>query len=199
MRALALLVAIAGCSTPAPPAPPALTIRFTFAPITGMAGMVTVTTANLHLADVAAICDALPTTTTRTELGEIDLAIGDNLLQALPSPPPGLYSTLNISLDAADDVGIDVQGLYQGMPLHATVNAGPFDISCPQPVRLDPGTKGELDVSIDVSGWFDGIDWSTITSDMDDHGIVISEDDNSLAGATLTTNVTGSFDLTCRR
>jgi hypothetical protein len=198
MRAWALLITVAaGChSAPATPAAPSLALSVSFAPLSENAGPVTVTTAILHLAQLAAVSDrALDT---RTEIDAVQLAIGDELTEPLPQAPPGLYSTVNLRLDSADHVGVDISGLYQGNPLHAMLAGGPFDVPCAAPVRLDPGMHAELALSVDMSGWFDGIDLAAALTDMDDRGIVLTEDDNAPLGAVLVQNVMQSFRLSCR-
>jgi hypothetical protein len=197
MRAWALLLLLAGCHAAAPaPAQPALLLRLSFAPLSGPAGTVTVTTAVLHLSQLVVVSDRA-TVDARTQLAAIDLAIGDELSEPLAQAPPGLYSMVNTELDNSDHIGIDVEGLYAGAPLHAMLDGGPFDVACATPVRLDPGMHAQLDLSVDMSGWFDGIDLKQALGDGDDNGLVISEDDNQPLATQLLQRVTQSFRLTC--
>ena len=198
MRALTLIFTLAaGChAAPATPTAPVLAVRLSFAALSGTAGPVTVTTAILHLSWLTAVSDRTAVDA-RTRVDHIDLAIGDERVEALPQAPPGLYSTVNTQLDSADHVGVDVSGLYAGNSLHATLDGGPFDVSCPEAVRLDPGMHAELGLSVDLRSWFNGIDLQSVLSDMDDRGIVITDDDNSPLADALMKNVMGSFRLSC--
>ena len=73
----------------------------------------------------------------------------------------------------------------------------PFDVGCPSPVRLDPGQRAQLTLGADPTSWFDGLDLGSAASDVDDNGIVISDDDNRPLAMALRANVLASFALDC--
>jgi hypothetical protein len=150
----------------------------------------------MHLSALRAVSDR-SAADPRAAASDVDLMLGDGVDLPLAAAPPGLYSAVDALLGSPADIGLDVQAVWNSARVHATLSAAPFDVDCPTPVALDPGHGARLTVQIDPSGWFDGIDLGNATSDPDDAGIVISDDDNVPLADALTANVIASFTLDC--
>jgi hypothetical protein len=197
MRLAVLTLALAaGChaSTSAPTAS-GLTLHVGLA-TASTASDVAIASVALHLVELRAVSDRTATDPRALRTG-IDLALGDTRELALPAAPPGLYSAVDLVLGAGADTGLDVQAVWHAARVHATLVSTPFDVGCPDPVRLDPGHAARLTIQIDPAGWFDGLDLGSAASDPDDTGIVISADDNRDLAAQMIANIMASFTLDC--
>ncbi len=196
MRLAALMLALAGChaSTPAPPVG-GLTVHVSLA-TASTEGDVALASVAMHLAAVVAVSDR-SADDPRAAMSDIDLGLGDTRDLTLPSAPPGLYSAVDAQLGGSADPGIDVQAVWHTARVHATLLSIPFDVGCPSPVRLDPGQRAQLTLGADPTSWFDGLDLGSAASDVDDNGIVISDDDNRPLAMALRANVLASFALDC--
>ncbi len=150
----------------------------------------------MHLSALHAVSDR-SAVDPRAAANDVDLALGDAVDVALPSAPPGLYSAVDALLGSSADIGLDVQAVWHTARVHATLYSAPFDVGCAAPVAVDPGHRARLDVQIDPTVWFSGLDLGSATSDPDDAGIVISPDDNRPLAMVLLGNVITSFTLDC--
>ena len=196
MRLAALLLVFAGCHS-APPAPAVAGLTMHVALATAPTnGDVAIASAAMHLGSVVAVSDR-SADDARAAMSDIDLALGDARDLTLPSAPPGLYSAVGARLGGSADLGLDVQAVWHTARVHASLSATPFDVGCATPVRLDPGRRAQLDLRADPASWFAGIDLGSATSDVDDNGIVISDDDNRPLATALLANVLASFTLDC--
>lgn len=196
MRSLALLLALAGChAASAPPAAGGLAVHVALATASTDSD-VAIASVALHFGRVVAVSDR-SASDARATLSEIELGLGDAQDLTLPSAPPGMYSAVDAQLGSSSDDGLDVQAVWNEVRVHATLSATPFDVSCPSPARLDPGRRVALDLRADPASWFHGLDLTTLVSDVDDEGIVISDDDNRTAAMALRNNVLASFTLDC--
>jgi hypothetical protein len=196
--ALVLTAALAGChgsTTTAPPAAGGLTMHVAVAAApTG--GDVAIASIALHLAELTAVSDR-SAVDGRAAATDVDLTLGGTTDLTLMSAPPGLYSAVDARLGSSADTGLDVQAVWHAARVHATLVSTPFDVGCATPVRLDPGKRARLDLLVDPSLWFAGLDLASATSDPDDAGIVISADDNRPLATALLANVMASFTLEC--
>jgi hypothetical protein len=195
--ALAVLVAAGGCHGHGhgtqPPA--GLSVDVTLGAPTAT-GDVAIASVALHFGSVVAVSDRAADDA-RATLTDVDLSLGDSMPLTLPSAPPGLYSAVGARLGSSADFGLDVQGVWRTARVHATLTSAPFDVACATPVRLDPGGSAHLTLRADPTNWFDEVDLMSATSDADDNGIVISEDDNLPMARALLANVVASFTLDC--
>ncbi len=191
-----ILFIVAGCGNTSATAPVYdLTLHAELAPLTP-SGEVAISTARLFLSGVTAVSDR-SSSDARARVASIALTPGDATDQDLPSAPPGLYSAVALMLGDASTPGLDVQAVWNEKPVHATLAGGPYAIACADPVALALGSRARLALSADPARWFDGVDLSGVTSDADDNGIVLSEDDNQPQANLLLINVVASLKLDC--
>jgi hypothetical protein len=54
-----------------------------------------------------------------------------------------------------------------------------------------------LTLTVDPSGWFDGVDLSSAMDDTDDQGIIINMEDNASLAFEILGNAMKSFQLVC--
>ncbi len=194
---LATLLFVAGChgAATAPPPAGALTLQLSLmAPAS--TGDVAIASAAMHLLSLVAVSDR-SSNDPRATANDVDLGLGDMASLTLATAPPGLYSAVDARLGGSIDNGLDVQAVWHTARVHATLATAPFDVGCAQPVRLDPGAPAALELRADPSGWFAGLDLGNAVADVDDNGIVISEDDNRPLAEQLLANVLASFTLSC--
>jgi hypothetical protein len=197
MRWLALLLATSGChaATTAAPAAGGLTMHVALA-TAPTDGDVAIASASLHFGELVAVSDR-SAGDPRAAMSEIALELGDARDLALPSAPPGIYSAVDTRLGTSAVAGLDVQGVWNGVRLHATLRGAPFDVACATTAGLEPGRRVELTLRADPAGWFDGVDLASTSSDEDDDGIVITDEDNAPLARALLANVIASFTLDC--
>jgi hypothetical protein len=199
MRALAVCLLAAGChgsSGPAaPPSPPSLALELALAAPAAAVGDLEIAAAGLHVQSLTAVSDR-SADDARARLDDLEVAMGGSI-DALLSPPPGLYSRVNAVLDGADGIGVDLAGAWGGKSLHVQLAPGPFVVACASPARLDPGQRVQLRLRSDPGRWLDHVDLSQAVSDADDDGILISDDDNRPLAAAVRANVVASFTLDC--
>jgi hypothetical protein len=196
LAALTCALLLAGChaSSPAPAAGGlVLDVALADAP-TGSA--VAIASVSLHLSRLAAVSDR-SADDARATVSDVALMLGDHSETMLPTAPPGLYSAVGALLGDSADIGIDIQAVWNSARVHATLTSQPFDVDCAAPVRLDPGQHARLSLRADPASWFAGLDLSGATSDTDDAGIVVSDDDNRPLAAALLGNAVASFTLDC--
>jgi hypothetical protein len=196
MRLCLLVVAIAGChASSAAPAAGGLTVHLALATASTDSD-VAIASVALRLGQLVAVSDRSDDDA-RAALGEIELGLGDTRDVTLPTAPPGIYSAIDAELGSANDEGLDVEGVWNSVRVHAQLATAPFDVGCPTPAALDPGQRVALTVSADPASWFDGLDLGSAVSDADDNGIVIGDDDNHPMDQLLLANVIASFTLDC--
>lgn len=198
MRAVAAIVLLvaAGCHSAVPPAAAhGLDVEVALAAPTTV-GDVALASVMMRIGQLVAVSDRAADDA-RATLTDVDLALGDSATLALPSAPPGLYSAVGARLGSATDIGLDLQGVWRTARVHATVTSAPFAVACATPVRLDAGQRARLTLRVDPTSWFANIDLTGATSDVDDAGIIISQDDNRPLAHALVANVVASFALDC--
>lgn len=197
MRLVLVTLLAAGChgTGATPPLPSGIVLHVELmAPV--QTTNVAVASAAMHLGSVTAVSDR-DAAAGRAATRDIDLMLGAASDVALPDAPPGLYSAVDAELGSAGQLGLDVQGVWRTLRVHATVASVPFDVGCASPVRVDPGVAARLSLRADPADWFAGLDLSSATGDTDDNGIVLSEDDNRPLLQALIANLTRSFALDC--
>jgi len=196
MRLCCLVVALAGCHASSPaPAAGGLTVHLALA-MASTDSDVAIASVTLRLGQLVAVSDRSDDDP-RAALGELELGLGDTRDVTLPTAPPGLYSAVDAELGSATDDGLDVEGVWNSVRVHATLATAPFDVGCPTPASLAPGQHVALTFAADPASWFDGLDLSTAVSDADDDGIVIADDDNHPMDQLLLANVLASLTLDC--
>jgi hypothetical protein len=198
MRFAVLALVLAGCGGSAPSSPPSgggLTVDVALATASTDSD-VAVASVAMELGQMIAVSDR-SAGDSRATISDLELGLGDTRLLAMPVAPPGIYSAIDAQLGTSSEDGLVVQAVWNQVRVHVTLAATPFDVACPTPARLEPGTHVALTLSADPASWFDGIDLRSAASDVDDEGIVISDDDNRPMAAALRANVLGSFTLDC--
>jgi hypothetical protein len=198
MRGTAILLATAwcGCGSPASAPVYGLALHAELQAPTQPTGDLSLTSAQLHLSAVAAVSDRTASDP-RAGADSLTLSLGGAADQSWPSPPPGLYSGVTFTVGDGPDDGVDVVVVWRGERVHATVSGGPVDVFCAAPVAVQLGQKAQLSLSVDPSHWFDGLDLASATTDSDDSGVLISDDDNPALAEQLLANVGASFQLVC--
>jgi hypothetical protein len=196
MRHVWLALFLVGCGGSKPAAPAGgLAVHVQLSPST-VSNEVAIASAMLHVATLTAASDRAAADP-RATASALELTLGGAADASLPTAPPGLYATVDARLGDSGEAAIDVQGVWHTARVHATIAAVAFDVGCQSPVRLDPGQKALLTLRSDPASWFAGIDLSAVASDVDDNGIVISDDDNRDLAKQLVADVVGSFALDC--
>lgn len=187
---------LVGCHAAAPVAPAGgLDVRVQLSTATPSSG-VAIASAQLQLSALTAVSDRA-SHDARAGASDVELMLGGERDVPLPSAPPGLYSAVDAMLGHFQNVGLDVQAVWRSVRVHASLANVPFSVGCPTPVQLAPGRHARLTLRADPSGWFDGLDLTTVKSDPDDAGINISADDNRDLATLLEANVIASFVLDC--
>lgn len=157
---------------------------------------VAIASAAMHLGSITAVSDR-DADAARATGRDVDLTLGTAADVTLGDAPPGLYSAVDAELGSASQLGLDVQGVWRAVRVHATVETVPFDVGCASPVRVDPGVPARLTLRADPADWFAGLDLGSAVGDVDDNGIVISDDDNRALLAAFEANLVASFQLDC--
>ncbi|HZS41062.1 MAG TPA: hypothetical protein VFF06_29740 [Polyangia bacterium] len=196
MRIALAALALTACGNASRPAPPYdLSLHAECGALQSANG-VAISTVHLRLVGVTAVSDRA-SADGRAQVAEIDLSPGGAVDQDLPSAPPGLYSAVQLALGDAANAGVDVQAVWNGEPLHATVFGGPFDVACPTAAPLQLGRRAHLALHADPAAWFGGVDLASATTDSDDVGLLLSNDDNAPQAQQLLINVVASLKLDC--
>jgi hypothetical protein len=196
LKALVALAALGCGGAAATPGATVLAVDADFAaPATLPAGL-SVATAQLHLVSLVAVSDR-SSSDARARVAELDLPMAGTAAATLAAAPPGLYSGLAFVLGDGDAPGIDIEGTVNDLRLHVTLAHSLVYATCPDPLQLDPGGRVMLSLHADPSGWFDGVDLSTVMQDSDDNGVLISDDDNAALAARILANARQSFILDC--
>jgi hypothetical protein len=197
MRCLLLL--LVGCNGPSAPAPSAnygLQLRFGLGPAAPSLPDLSLSTLKLHLTDVVAVSDR-GSGDARARTASADVAFGETVDAQLPAAPAGTYSALAWMLGDSAVSGIELQGTTAGQRIHLTLGGGPYDVRCDSPRQLLPGQRVRLTLTVDPSGWFDGVDLSSAMDDTDDQGIIINMEDNASLAFEILGNAMKSFQLVC--
>jgi hypothetical protein len=197
MRLALLSSLLVGCGASQPAAPTALVLHAEFAAPSRSVPRLAVATAALHLVDVVAVSDR-SSSDGRARVATLDLPMAGAADVELTRVAPALYSGLEFALGDADTPGIDVTGALDTQHLHATLSSSAVYVSCPTPLALAPAARVQLDLHVDPSGWFDGLDLASAMTDSDDNGILISSDDNAKLAERLLANALATFVLDCR-
>ena len=158
MRWLALLFALSGChaATTAAPAAGGLVMHVALA-TAPTDGDVAIASASLHFGELVAVSDR-SAADPRAAMSESRSSSAIPATSALPAAPPGIYSAVDTRLGTSAVAGLDVQGVWNGVRLHATLRGAPFDVACATTAGLEPGRRVELTLRADPAGWFDGVD-----------------------------------------
>jgi hypothetical protein len=189
----------AGCGSPgAPSAAPSygLMLRFGLGPALPALPDLSLSTLKLHLTQLAAVSDR-GSSDPRAATDSVDVAFGETVQAELATAPAGTYSSLQWTLGDASIAGVDLQGTAAGQRMHVELVGGPFDARCQSPRELAPGQRVRLTLTVDPTGWFDGVDLSTAMNDEDDNGIIINMEDNSALAFEILDNAIKSFQLEC--
>jgi hypothetical protein len=182
-------------NSPHPQQPYDLTLHGSLAPL-GPQGAVAVSTIHLHLIDVSAVSDR-SSGDARAQVASLDLQPGASVDHDLPNAPPGLYSALALTFGDSVEPGLQLEAVWNMMPVHVMIYGGPYDVACAQPAPLQLGRRARLSLALDPSTWFSTVNLARTTVDPDDNGIVLSNDDNEEVASSLLINVVGSLKLDC--
>jgi len=173
---IAVLALLASSCDPGEEAPDggsgAAALELVFQP-SGEGGAVALDLASARFDEIRLVSDSGEDLQTAAE---IDL-LASNTVLTLADAAPGLYSRVRLKLGADDDgEALRVDGRFGAVTVELRARGDDeIDLRCPEGERLDPGGRLRIELDVDRTRWFAGVDLSS--ADVEGGVMVLDPDD----------------------